>query len=129
AGPWDKKAPGQHSSMEMALGQIAYWQGRGLPREKMTLGLPFYGYGFGKDFKKDEYPYATILKLHPGAEMTDQCGDTIWYNGIATIRAKTRHALDQKLAGVMIWSLDSDAKGEKSLLGAIDEEVRKEARK
>jgi GH18 family chitinase len=51
----------------------------------------------------------------------DQVGNTIWYNGIPTIKAKARYVLDQGLAGVMIWSLDYDVKGERSLLSAIQE--------
>ena len=34
---------------------------------------------------------------------------------------------DEGLAGVMIWSLDNDAKGEKSLLGALDAVLRPQA--
>ncbi|MES2705569.1 MAG: glycosyl hydrolase family 18 protein [Verrucomicrobiota bacterium] len=119
AGYWSPDAPGQHSSLEMARESTAYWLKRGLPREKAVLGVPFYGYGFGTAFKKRDYPYKTILAEHPGAETVDRIGDTIWCNGIPTIEAKTRYVLDEKLAGVMIWSLDSDVKGEKSLLNAI----------
>ena len=36
-----------------------------------------------------------------------------------TIEAKTNYAIDHKLAGIMIWSLDNDVKGENSLLDAI----------
>jgi GH18 family chitinase len=51
--------------------------------------------------------------------MSDQIGETIWYNGLGTIEAKTDYAVDRGLAGIMIWSLDNDVKGEKSLLDAI----------
>jgi GH18 family chitinase len=34
--------------------------------------------------------------------------------------------VDEGLGGVMIWSLDTDVKGERSLLGAIDEVLGKE---
>lgn len=120
AGYWSPEAPGQHSSLKMAQESTAYWLKRGLPKEKAVLGVPFYGYGFGEAFKKRDYPYKTILAEHPGAENMDQTGNTIWYNGIPTIQAKTRYVLDEKLAGIMIWSLDSDVKGDKSLLNAID---------
>ena len=85
------------------------------------LGVPFYGYGFGDAFRKRDYPYRTILESFPEADQKDQVGSTIWYNGIPTIKAKTKYVLDEKLAGVMIWSLDSDAKGSKSLLSAMNE--------
>jgi GH18 family chitinase len=121
AGPWNPDAPGQHSSMEFARDNAAYWLGRGLPKSKAVLGVPFYGYGFGDAFRKRDYPYSQIVAAHSGAEHDDQAGTTIWYNGIPTIRAKARYVVDQDLAGVMIWSLDYDVKGERSLLSAIHE--------
>ena len=121
AGPWDPKSPGQHSSLDMAKKSVAYWLKRGLPNSKTVLGVPFYGYGFGTAFRKSAYPYSAIVAAYPAAEKVDQIGDTIWYNGIPTIKAKTNCAIEQKLAGIMIWSLDDDVKGEKSLLSAIAE--------
>ena len=118
-GYWSPNAPGQHSSFALATNSVAYWTGRGLPKAKAVLGVPFYGYGFGEAFRKGSYGYATILAEHPGAEMGDQVGSTIWYNGIPTIRAKSRYVVEQGLAGVMIWSLDHDASGDRSLLTAI----------
>jgi len=119
AGPWNKDAPGQHSSFEMAKGQVAYWLGRGLPKSKCVLGVPFYGYGFGDAFRGGEYTFKEIVGSYADSEKVDQIGSTIWYNGIPTIQAKAQYVVDQQLGGVMIWSLDSDAPGEKSLLAAI----------
>jgi len=121
AGYWNSNAPGQHSSMEFARDSVKYWLDRGLPKSKAVLGVPFYGYGFGEAFRKGDYSYAKILAAHPGAEQKDQVGSTIWYNGIPTIRAKSQYVIDEGLAGVMIWSLDYDVKGERSLLSVIDE--------
>lgn len=118
-GSWDANSPGQHSSMEFARKNVDYWLKRGLPASKAVLGVPFYGYGFGKAFRKSPYAYDAIVKAHPDADKSDQVGETIWYNGVATIEAKARYVREQKLAGVMIWSLDNDVKGEKSLLEAI----------
>lgn len=120
-GNWDAKHVGQHSSLEFAKSTTAYWLGRGLPESKAVLGVPFYGYGFGEAYRKDDgYSYEEITAAYPGAENLDQVGSTIWYNGIPTIRAKVQYVIDHNLAGVMIWSLDNDAEGDKSLLHAID---------
>ncbi|MHA3770663.1 glycosyl hydrolase family 18 protein [Verrucomicrobiota bacterium sgz303538] len=119
AGYWAPNSPGQHSSMEFAKNSVDYWLGRGVPKSKAVLGVPFYGYGFGDAFRKRDYPYSTIVASYPGAENSDQIGNTIWYNGIPTIKAKTQYVVEQGLGGVMIWSLDNDAKGEQSLLSAI----------
>ncbi len=121
AGPWDPKSPGQHSSLQFAKDNVAYWLGRGLPRSKAVLGVPFYGYGFGAAFRRGGYTYSAILAAYPGAENADQAGNTIWYNGASTIKAKAKYVVDQRLGGVMIWSLNQDAKGNRSLLSAIHE--------
>jgi len=126
-GPWNSKKPGQHSSFDFAKSNVAYWLGRGVPKSKAVLGVPFYGYGFGDAFRKSDYSYSEIVATHPGAEKTDQTGNTIWYNGVPTIRAKTQYVLDEGLAGVMIWSLDTDGKGEQSLLSAIDQVLQAKA--
>ena len=119
AGPWQPNAPGQHSSLEFAKGNVTYWLGRGLPKAKAVLGVPFYGYGFGEAFRKRDYPYAEIVTSFPGAENADEAGKTIWYNGLPTIKAKAQYVADQQLGGIMIWSLDYDVPGKRSLLAAI----------
>ncbi len=121
AGYWQPDAPGQHSSLDFARENVAWWLARGLPKTKAVLGVPFYGYGFGKAFRKRDYPYKDVVASYPGAENTDQAGTTIWYNGLPTIKAKAHHVIEQGLAGIMIWSLDSDTKDKRSLLSAIHE--------
>ena len=122
-GPWAPDRPGPHSSFGMAQASVAYWLKRGLPKSRAVLGLPFYGYGFSAG-KADEWTYARVVSTYPGAEKADQAGSTVYYNGAPTIRAKAKYVRDQGLAGVMIWSLDSDAPGDLSLLKALDEVLR-----
>lgn len=123
-GPWNPSQPGQHAPIEMAKSDVQYWISRGVPKRKLVLGLPFYGHGFGAAFSRDDYTYLQILQKYPGAEKLDRVGNTIWYNGIPTIKAKTNFALEIGLAGVMIWELSQDAKGERSLLNAIDQVIK-----
>lgn len=118
-GNWSPDRPGQHSSLPFAEECVKYWLDRGLPRSKAVLGVPFYGYGFGDAFRNDGYSYAEIVRMFPGAENRDQAGSTIWYNGIPTIREKARYVVSKNLGGVMIWSLNQDVDGKKSLLDAI----------
>lgn len=118
-GPWAPDRPGQHSSMQLAKDNVAYWRGRGLPSSKIVLGVPFYGHAFGADAKADDWSFAKIVSTYPGAERVDQIGSTVFYNGLPTMRAKGRYIVEQKLGGAMIWSLDQDAKGANSLLGAL----------
>jgi GH18 family chitinase len=118
-GPWNANKPGQHSSFDYAKSNVAYWEKRGLAKNKIVLGVPFYGYGFGQAYRKGDYSFSEIVATYPGSELLDQVGNTIWYNGIPTIKAKAKYVMDEDLAGIMIWSLGSDGAGPKSLLAAL----------
>ena len=120
-GPWNTANPGPHSPYSMAVNQFNYWTGRGLPASKAIIGVPFYGYGFGAAANQG-ISYANIIAQYPGSENQDQVGNTIYYNGIPTIKAKTTFAI-LNAGGVMIWELSQDAVGSKSLLTAINQVI------
>src|SRR6187431_538248 len=120
-GPWAPGNPGPHSPYSMAVNQFNYWTGRGLPASKAIIGVPFYGYGFGAAANQG-ISYANIVAQYPGAENVDQVGNTIYYNGIPTIKQKATFA-NQNAGGIMIWELSQDAVGSKSLLNAISEVI------
>jgi len=122
-GPWDPSNPGQHSPYSMAVSDLDYWHNtRGIPKAKLNLGVPFYGYGFGTN-APSSISYGDIVAQYPGAENADQVtvngGGIIYYNGIPTIESKTTLAL-KNAGGIMIWQLMQDASGSKSLLNAIN---------
>jgi len=124
-GPWRPHEPGPHSTLTAAEEDINYFGTiRNLPADKMTLGVPFYGYGFGPEVTSPatSMSYAQIISAYPGSEKEDVWhnteGQSIYYNGIPTITQKTRLALD-KASGIMIWQLRGDARGRKSLLKII----------
>jgi chitinase len=118
-GPGNAAHPGPHAPYSQAVKDIRFWKNKGLPREKMGLGLPFYGYGFYANTAVDEIAYKDILKRYPGAEQKDKAGHIIYYNGLPTIKEKTKLAL-REAGGIMIWQLNADAEGDKSLLNALD---------
>jgi len=125
-GPWNLKNPGQHSPYAMAVDDLDYWNNaRGIPKEKLSLGLPFYGYGFGPN-APEEMSFKGITGKYPGSEKTDSVtvtgGGVVYYNGIPTIKAKTALAL-QKAGGIMIWQLLQDASEDNSLLKVINETI------
>lgn len=131
-GPWRPNQPGPHSTYAKAEEDLNYWRKtRGIPKEKITLGVPFYGYAFGTTLGQS-MSYRDIITRFPGAEQKDQHepegGGTIYYNGLPTIKSKTQLAL-KNAGGVMIWQLLGDAEGEKSLLGAIEATVKEGSRK
>lgn len=115
-GNWDMKNPGQHSPYSYAQQMISDFKKRGVTKGQLCLGVPFYGYGFYKT--TGSFNYVDILAKYPDAWQKDQVGDTIYYNGMSTIRKKTKLAISDA-SGVMIWELSNDAVGSKSLLNVI----------
>jgi chitinase len=98
-----------HSTYTLAQNSLNYWIGRGLPKAKAILGVPFYG-------RSPYKSYAEILAS--GGSPNSDSFNGIGYNGIPTIKSKTTLAVYQG-GGIMIWELSQDVTGANSLLSAI----------
>ncbi|MCG8318256.1 MAG: glycosyl hydrolase family 18 protein [Cytophagales bacterium] len=115
----------------------------GFPKNKLVVGLPFYGVS---DPKGLDIAYTGILNAFPALDpATDQvnmlrnvtigsgCGATVVqdslvtmvFNGRNTIINKAKHAKDQGLAGAMYWDTATDADYSHSLclLKALNSEM------
>lgn len=152
-GSWDEvtginaplfEGPNDITALEKQLNvhaSISYWLDNGAPREKLVLGVPFYG----RSFTLADPNKNTIGSLHTGTGLPGQYSNEpghIGYNEICeklqkedwtyvweedqkvpyiyrgnqwigfenprSIKLKTQYAVYQKLAGVMVWSLESD---------------------
>ena len=121
-GPWAPNQHGPHSPFSFAESAIIYWQAQGLSREKMTLGVPFYGYDFTNLEKTVSVKFSDMVSKNTNYAYRDQVG-RIYYNGIYTIAEKTRLAMQENLGGMMIWELGQDDFGEFSLLNTISQSV------
>jgi len=123
-GPWDPSDPGQHSPYSMAVSDLNFWTNtRGIAAEKLNLGVPFYGYGFGSGHV-NTLSYAQVLQKYPDMydkdQFTEDNGYIFYFNGIPTIKEKTKLAM-QSAGGIMIWELMYDTNNDRSLLTAIDQ--------
>ncbi len=109
---------GQHSPYTKATANLNYWRAKGVPKERLILGVPFYG----KDFNQGGAPvaYSQIMGSNPGISNDADSVGRCWFNGVTTIKKKATYVAQMEYGGVMIWELAQDAGGAKSLLAALN---------
>lgn len=116
-GPWTPNNPGQHSSFEFAKEGIDFWHKlQNVPNEKLTLGVPFYGYNFTYT-NVTSSTYDDIIEAGTQFADQDELGK-IYFNGRPTISQKVEFA-SQNTGGIMIWEIAQDSFTEYSLLDVI----------
>lgn len=109
-----------HGTMAQFERGLQYWSDRGVPKEKLNIGVPFYS-------RPGEVTYAKLIANDPSAaqsDIFDHFGTLQNYNGIPTIQKKTEIAM-QQAGGIMFWELSHDVQGELSLVNAIFEAASK----
>lgn len=111
-GPSWGQAGSEHSTMAQAAIDIDLWLARGVRPERLVLGVPFYGYGFGSYAPNHEFP--KLLSTYGDAALKgDVIGracagcDYITFNSPATIAAKAALAR-RRAGGVMVWEITQD---------------------
>lgn len=116
-GPWANNNPGQHSSFQFSKEGVKFWkQTVNISADRLTLGVPFYGYNFGIN-PATGVSFQQMVAQNPALADLDQLGE-IYYNGRKTIEAKVELAKDE-VGGIMIWELGQDSFNEYSLLSTI----------
>ena len=108
-----------HSKYSYAESEMKHYENRGIKKDKLILGVPFYGYRYTDSGAMDwnsGASYRYILSLNRAAKNSDY-SDGYAYNGVETIRKKAE--LSKQYGGIMIWELSQDADGSDSLLKVI----------
>lgn len=108
--------PGAHSTQPDAERDLDLLASKGAPKERLVLGIPFYGRNL-LDASKT-MSYAEIFKQFRPDKGSDEAGDYS-FNGIDTVKKKAGLVKLTGIGGVMIWELGQDAPGTDSLLKAI----------
>ncbi len=121
-GIWRPDDIGPHSPYSYAEEAIRFWtEERKIPADRITLGVPFYGFDFTPPARY--ISYKSIIEENTLFAYQDSVGSKYYYNGIPTIVKKTQLAKN-KLGGIMIWEIASDAEGDLSLLDAINQTLK-----
>ncbi len=121
-----RRAPMQWSSIDAATAAVDKWVARGMPRDRVVYGVPFYGMQWpaGGGSNPATVAYGELLRANAAAETQDQLasnGTVTYLNSRATIQAKAQ--LAKSYGGIMAWEVGQDATGDASLLQAIRDAV------
>lgn len=113
-GTWSGSSYGAHASMDHFKAAESYWLGRGYSRDKLVMGLPYYGYKF-KDTSgglATAVTYAEIMKQFPNAKSSDNLlidgTGHYFFNGVDLIKEKINYAKNKGFKGVFVWELAQD---------------------
>jgi GH18 family chitinase len=106
----------EHSTYNGAIAALDLYENAGIPKEKLVLGVPFYG---RNDSWTSDIKYSQVVSSCNPAPSENYC-DGYFFNGIDLITQKTQYVLDNGYDGVMIWNLGQDTYDSTSLLNAID---------
>lgn len=118
---------GNHSTTKTTKSLVKFLTLRGIDKEKIDFGLPFYSRPTDKDAYWYDYSSYYDKLDENGYYHDEQLGKTFWFNTPDVIAEKTEFAINRGLGGVMIWhySCDLPSSNEKSLLHAIDQTIQK----
>lgn len=104
----------EHSPLWFAEVSINYWLDRGVPAEKIILGMPLYARPSWKQYRdlvaeNPAYAYKDYVATAPLESN---------YNGLNTLREKTIIAMS-KAGGVMLFDINEDTNDETSVVSMI----------
>ncbi len=118
-----------HADMDFAKSSLKYFNiQKKVPKDKLVLGVPFYGRGYTADGKLDWNSYVSIAELvkldkdNYNKDFYNADGyNKVAYNGAGTMAEKCGLAKDY--GGIMIWEISQDSFDEYSLLAVIKENM------
>lgn len=99
----------RHSSLKLDASAVDEWTKYGLPLERLTLGLAFFGVNRRTG---ESLAYRDILAREPSLQQRPEVDESKagdYFVNAGSARKKVQFAARHGLAGVMIWELGQDA--------------------
>lgn len=112
-----KENGNRHSTFESAQHSIDHFVKHGFPREKLLLGLPFYGrHVYEKSLPQSQWrfyhghegSYKNFISLFPDLPASSDELEGYYFNGIDMIKRKSQLVKEAGIGGVMIWEMGFD---------------------
>lgn len=108
----------QHSPFWFANTSIEYWLTRGVPADKIVLGMPLYAHPSWMQYRhlvaeNPQFAYRDYANIN---------GNDSYYNGLPTLCKKTVLARE-KAGGVMLFDVNEDTNDKLSAVTMIDDVV------
>ncbi len=103
-----------HSPMWFFENSLKYWLNRGMPQEKIVMGVPLYAKPSWKQYRhivaeNPDYAYSDYAPTQPLES---------YYNGMNTIRKKIITSL-RSAGGIMLFDVNEDSDDETSIVSMI----------
>lgn len=113
---------GNHSSFSKAVSGFEAAEKLLIPREKLDLGVPFYGRPDDSGAFWPSYD-AYADKLGKNTDFAETEYGKSWFNSWQTVYDKTAYAMSRGMGGMMVWHYvcDADYENELSLFGAMND--------
>lgn len=124
---------GQQSSLSFMIDGATIWQNKGLPANKIVLGIPAFGLryleldGDGNNLSWgsfDYIPFKDILLKDPTAaqkEFTAAEAKGVYFNGIPLVSQKANYIKEKGFKGAYLWAGDYDAVADNSLMRTLSQ--------
>jgi chitinase len=107
-----------HSTYAASTDGMDQWQYYGVAKDKLVMGVPFYGRSGTSWSATTSYTYPTILNDYkakngsfPGPDVdsyVNSSGATVYFNGVTTMEKKAAFVRDSAYAGMFTWELGQD---------------------
>ena len=107
----------EHSTFDDSVASLQMYEDLGIPKDKLVLGIPFYGRTDGWTSAMNYQDIVSSCKPLP----SDNYCDNHFFNGIDLVQQKAQYVLYNDYDGVMVWDLGKDTHDHTSLLSAINE--------